>query len=97
MEEMTRCRSSKAAFFFDEHIDASTAADSVSTAGALAEDVEEGQDEGVVVEICKIPPPEAPVGVVVGVEGVEDAVEVDGRVGNEFERLGSEDTVWRWG
>ena len=64
--------------------------DSVSTAGPLVEDVEEGRNEGIVVEIFEFPPPEAPVGVVVGVEGVEDAVNFEGRVGNEFERLGSD-------
>ena len=93
MEATTRCRSSKAASRFNKQFDAPTASDTVPTGGPLVEGVEEGRIEGIVVGIFKIPPPEAPVGAVEGVEGVEDAVELDERVGDEFERLGSYDSV----
>ena len=50
MEATTRWRSFKAASFFDEQFDAPTDAESVTSADALVGDVEEGRDEGVVVE-----------------------------------------------
>ena len=83
MEETTRCRSSKAASLFDEHVDGATAADAVGDADALVGNVEEEVFEGVVVGKIGIPPPEASVGVVVGAEGVDEAVGVDEGVVDE--------------
>ena len=93
MAATTRCRSSRAASLFNEQFDTSTASDTVPTGGPLVEGVEEGRIKGIVVGIFKFPPPEAPVGADEGVEGVEDAVELDERVGDEFGRLGSYDSV----
>ena len=84
MEATTRCKSSRDAVFFDEQFDGSTEADAVTTAGPLVEDVVEGRFEGIVVEFSRIPPPEAPGGVVEGVEGFDEAFEVDERVADEF-------------
>ena len=97
IEATTRCRSSNAASFFNEHFDSSTDADAVSSADALVVEVEEVENEAVVVGISRIPPPEAPVGVVEDDEGVDDAEFVDERVGDEFERLGSVVLIGRWG
>ena len=97
MDATTRCRSSKAASFFDEHSDAPTEADSVEDADALVEDIVGSRNEGVVVEKFLHPPPEASVGVDEVVEGADDAFFVDESVGDEYERLGSSISIWRWG
>ena len=68
--------------------------DTATGADPLGGGVEEGRMEGRVVEIFEIPPPEAPVGVV---EGVDEAEYDDERVGDGFERLGSDVSSWRWG
>ena len=83
MDPTTRCRSSNAASFLDEHFDGSTASDPAEDADELVEDDVEDVFEGVVVEKERIPPPEASVGVVEGVGGCDEAMEVDEGVENE--------------
>ena len=83
MDPTTRCRSSKAASFLDEHFDGSTASNPAEDADVLVEGDVEGVFEGIVVEKGRIPPPEASVGVDEGVEGCDEAVEVDEGVVDE--------------
>ena len=83
MDATTRWKSSRAASRFDEQFDAATAAVEAEVAEQLDEDGRVDRYEGVVVGISRLSSPEASVDAVDVVEGVDDAVCVDERVGSE--------------
>ena len=83
MDATTRWTSSRAASRFDEQFDGATAEGVAEDAGALDWGDRVDRYEDVVVGKTRLLSPEASVDAVDVVEGVDDAVCVDERVGND--------------